>query len=531
MPRCSGSCSFLTAHRSQPRSGFSSDRSHSARDQRNAAQGRRPACSTGEWEGNPSTFVWQWSLDGAPIAGATGDTYSVLGDDVDHLTGCAVTATNEFGSTTAPSAQMEIVRIAVRLLPRVRSTQPGPTIEVAGRLATELPAESGSLELLRRGDGRTVIVARTKAGKRGGFKLTETIWALVPGKCHFILRFVPNDRELYESIAVPVAVTIVSPRTYPFARSRFERRATLFDHLVPFWQDGRPCSVGCRPAGVVAGWPLRPFHEQHPLRAGINELRGSGFHLGIDIQTAGQAHVYAIQSGRAHVIQAHGGDSRVQIGHYIYWHVKLAVREAEYISAYRTAIGKVMHNVRHLHLSEVDASGGYLNPLRPAGRGLAPWEDLEPPVIGSVKGRFRWHGSCFELRPAVGRGTHGLRNSRAGAGSACVSALRRWGEPHRPAPVGTPWDRGAPKCARRLCLRSRLPVARIPLLCVPRHLRAALAVLHRGRPGAQASGTRATLPADGLRLGLGGQYDGTRSVAHAIVREARCSMRPFGSSR
>jgi len=339
-------------------------------------------CSAGEWAGSPSTFAWQWTLDAAPIAGAIGETYSVLGSDVDHLAGCAVTATNEFGSTTAASAPIDIVRIAVSLLPRVRGTQTGPTIELAGRVATELPADSGIVQLLRREGDQTLIVAHTRPTERGGFKLTETVRALVPGMYPLKLRFVPDDPELYEPVLLPVVLRIVSPRTYPFPRSRLERRATLFDHLIPFWRDGRSCSVGCRPAGVVAGWPLRPFHEQHPLRAGINEWRGSGFHLGIDIQTVGMAHVYAIQSGRAHVLQAHGGDARVQIGSYIYWHVKLSVGDGEYVPAYGRAIGKIMHNVRHLHLSEVDASGRFLNPLRPAGRGLAPWGDLEPPVIG-----------------------------------------------------------------------------------------------------------------------------------------------------
>jgi hypothetical protein len=339
-------------------------------------------CATGDWEGGPSTFSWQWSLDGAPIPGATAESYGVLGSDVDHLAGCVVTATNEFGSTAAPSLQIEIVRIPVRLLPHTRGTQTGPTIELAGRLATELPADSGIVELLRRREGRTVILARARPGERGGFKLAETVWALVPGKYPFRLRFVPHDPELYERIVLPVVIAIVSPRTHPFPRTRFERRPTIFDHVIPFWRDGQLCSVGCRPTGVVAGWPLRPHHEQHPLRAGINELRRSGFHLGVDIQAVGMTRVYAIQSGRAHVIEAHGGDARVQIGSFIYWHVRLAVREGEYVRAYRRAIGIVMPNARHLHLSEVHQSGRYLNPLRPLGRVLGPWEDQEPPVIG-----------------------------------------------------------------------------------------------------------------------------------------------------
>jgi hypothetical protein len=478
-------------------------------------------CSTGEWEGSPSTFVWQWSLDSAPIVGATGETYGVLGGDVDHLVGCAVSATNEFGTTTAPSLPIEIVRIVVRLLPHMPLMQTGPTIEFAGRLATENPAKSGILQLLRQRDGRTVIVARTRPGERGGFELAETVWALVPGKYRFTLRFLPHDSELYEPIVLPVAVTIVSPRTYPFPRTRFERRTTFLDQVIPFWGDGRPCSVGCRPAGVVAGWPLRPFHEQHPLRSGVNELRPSGFHLGIDIQTVGKAHIYAIQPGRAHVIQARGGDARVQIGSYIYWHVTLAVGEGEYVPAYRRAIGKVMYNFRHLHLSEVDASGRYLNPLRPAGRGLVPWEDLEPPVIGrpQVDSDGTALVSSFDPQSYVVR--TGYLTPVLAPAALAYRLFNVAGNPIGPLHWAFRGTSGAPKRACRLCLRSWRRVAGIPLLRVPRHMHPALALLPGRRPRTEASGTRKALPADGVRLGLGRQHDGARSLAQAIARKPR----------
>jgi hypothetical protein len=40
------------------------------------------------------------------------------------------------------------------------------------------------------------------------------------------------------------------------------------------------------------------------------------------------------------------------------------------------------HRYGHLHLSEVTASGEFLNPLRPGGRVLSPWHDSAAPVIG-----------------------------------------------------------------------------------------------------------------------------------------------------
>ena len=340
-------------------------------------------CSTGEWEGSPTTFAWQWSRNGVAVEGSSGATYTVSGIDVGSALTCAVTATNEFGSTTASSAAIDIVRIAVSIVQGTHRTQELPTIRLEGRVVTTMPPTAGLIELSQKRDGKMVRTATARPTRGGHFLFSETTWAMVPGVYAYAVRFVPYDPQLYEAVATRVTIRTVSPPTYPFSRSPLERRPDFSDGLEPFWSDGQSCSVGCRPSGAVGGWPLRPFHEQHPLRAGINERRGSGFHLGIDIQAVGMTHVYAIQSGRAHIIQARGGDARVQIGSFIYWHVRgLSMYEGEFIPAYRRAIGIVMPGARHLHLSEVDDSGGYLNPLRPHGRVLAPWEDKEPPVIG-----------------------------------------------------------------------------------------------------------------------------------------------------
>jgi hypothetical protein len=169
--------------------------------------------------------------------------------------------------------------------------------------------------------------------------------------------------------------------TYPFSVSPELRRARRSDGLVPFWRDGLGCSVGCHATGAIPGWPLKPFHRQHALRAGLNELRPANFHLGIDIQAANFQCVYPMSSGRVHVIQASGPDERVQVGRFIYWHINRRVHEGQLSHAYRTCLGVIKRYYHHLHLSEV--AGGYLNPLRPGGRNLRPWGDSEPPVIGT----------------------------------------------------------------------------------------------------------------------------------------------------
>jgi hypothetical protein len=173
------------------------------------------------------------------------------------------------------------------------------------------------------------------------------------------------------------------PQTYPFAVSPDQRRVAR-NTMPTFWSDGRACSVGCRPGGAGNGWPLRPFRRPHALRAGLNELRPSNFHLGIDIQARDFQRVYAMQAGTAHIIKSSGIDERVQVGRYIYWHVGIRVGEGQQVHVHQL-VGKVKRGFGHLHLSEVDSSDRYLNPLRPGGRVLKPWSDHLPPVLGAPR--------------------------------------------------------------------------------------------------------------------------------------------------
>ena len=69
------------------------------------------------------------------------------------------------------------------------------------------------------------------------------------------------------------------------------------------------------------------------------------------------------------------------MGRYIYWHVYTRVGEGQQVGVHRL-VGKVKRGFGHLHLSEVDSSDRYLNPMRPGGRVLKPWSDHLPPVLG-----------------------------------------------------------------------------------------------------------------------------------------------------
>jgi hypothetical protein len=167
---------------------------------------------------------------------------------------------------------------------------------------------------------------------------------------------------------------------WPFSISSLERPTTAADGLPAFWADGKPCSTGCTAAGTTPGWPLKPFHQQHAIRAGINELRTANFHVAVDIEAHTNQPVYAIQSGTASIRYPGTGDVNVDVGRFYYWHIHPTVAGGQHVVAYKTVIGTVLGGFYHLALSEGTTSD-YLNPLRPGGS-LRPYTDTEPPVIG-----------------------------------------------------------------------------------------------------------------------------------------------------
>jgi hypothetical protein len=215
-----------------------------------------------------------------------------------------------------------------------------------------------------------------------------------------------------------------TPRTWPFTPPGELRNVRTNDALPGLYSDGRPCTTGCRAPGAIAGWPLRPFHGQHSLRAGLNELRPNNLHVGVDILGRDGAPVYAVQGGRVELVERGGPDARVRVGSFEYWHIRPLVAEGQQVRPYADVIGHILPGAGHLHLSEV-RGGHHLNPLRPGGRVLAPWRDGARPVLGRPRflrgGRVLMRGFDPVTRPG-NRGAHAPVLGLAGL------AYRLWDE-------------------------------------------------------------------------------------------------------
>ena len=128
-----------------------------------------------------------------------------------------------------------------------------------------------------------------------------------------------NTRASYTALANPQGIRL---NVWQFDLSPLQRPTTTPDALPPYWADGSSCAVGCEPPGLVPGWPLKPFHEQHVVRAGINEVRPANLHVAIDIQANDLQPVYAVYSGPAYPAATGSyGDYNITVGPYVYWHV------------------------------------------------------------------------------------------------------------------------------------------------------------------------------------------------------------------
>ena len=141
------------------------------------------------------------------------------------------------------------------------------------------------------------------------------------------------------------------------------------------------------PAHASYGWPLRPFHVQHPVRGYFGDPRIAGashtIHFGIDVSGPNGAAVYATLDGVATINPRHADCVLVTSGvtRFEYWHVVPSIRPGERVVAYRTVVGHIEKPWAHVHFSEAEGNV-YVNPLRPGA--LQPYVDRTKPTVHSI---------------------------------------------------------------------------------------------------------------------------------------------------
>jgi hypothetical protein len=143
--------------------------------------GQQLKCMRGSWNGQPPpNFSYQWLRDGAPIASATGASYTVELTDQGHELSCVVTATNSEGKGEARSKAVTIAPVGPEARPELTFGPPAPPP----------PTSAQILAALRKQLARAQHRARLSSlRKKGYYAFTvsvpaagtlELVWYLAP---------------------------------------------------------------------------------------------------------------------------------------------------------------------------------------------------------------------------------------------------------------------------------------------------------------------------------------------------------------
>ena len=183
------------------------------------------------------------------------------------------------------------------------------------------------------------------------------------------------------------------------------------------------------------GWPVKPFHSQHPVRGFFGDPRigmtpkgmRSSFHFGIDISCPNGTAVYAtldgvvrLESFRPETVSVVGRDGHTE---FQYWHIKPAVRNGQRVKAYVTVVGWAEPPWEHVHFSE-RRDGVYVNPLRPGA--LGPFSDTTTPWVKQLRAEVGGRPVSM-ARGAVDLVVEAMTrrpSASPGAGAASPSRLR-----------------------------------------------------------------------------------------------------------
>jgi hypothetical protein len=153
----------------------------------------------------------------------------------------------------------------------------------------------------------------------------------------------------------------------------------------------------------VFGWPVT-LSGVPLIRGGFLDPREvAGYHFGIDINVNDDQPEWGAPLGASHRVYAREGGvvisshaeifpsvacdtSRLELGHFLYWHIMATVRAGQHVRPGQM-IGWTCRNEWHIHLSEWQMLGGkrvWVNPLHRDGL-LRPYHNSDSPQVSQLE--------------------------------------------------------------------------------------------------------------------------------------------------
>jgi hypothetical protein len=160
-------------------------------------------CSQGTWAATPTSVLYQWNRNGAPIPSAAGSSYRAVAADVGQLLTCTVTASAGGATGSATSAPVTIARVG-SLAPVCVFTHTSSTVRVARDAAKKKPKPP-----------KNVLIFSFRCNQAAKVKIGGKIKETIKRKHHktTITTIVLRSRDVQVKGGVTVTSTLALPKT------------------------------------------------------------------------------------------------------------------------------------------------------------------------------------------------------------------------------------------------------------------------------------------------------------------------------
>jgi hypothetical protein len=142
--------------------------------------GKVLTCSTGTWTGAPTSYGYEWLLDGTPISNAAARTLKLASIDEGNTLTCTVIARNTAGSASATSKRVKIPVPRVPKCPPATGSQHSTTLGLVKLGMTRSQAEHAYTRSSTRGRTYQQFFCLTPIGVRVGYASPKVLKAVPP---------------------------------------------------------------------------------------------------------------------------------------------------------------------------------------------------------------------------------------------------------------------------------------------------------------------------------------------------------------